>query len=502
VATASAKATEAKIPPIVLNEILPDPIGEDRDNEWIELFNPADVAQTLEGAVIELSNGARHLLASRSIPSKSFVVIAAAELPPLPNHGSTVHLLKREKNESGRMVEKELDRVQVPASPREDASYALSSEGEWLWTTSTTIANTNIITAPNLPPVAVIGAPKVAQQQSTILFDASDSFDPNGDALTYQWSFSDGSSATGVSVEKSFTQARSSSATLTVSDGAYADTARQTIKITGTDIEQTQTEKKDATSPPTAKKSTAIKSTTSSTTVSITGVVSAPPSAFAYKSLYLSDGELPIRLASKQSWKDYVPGDVVEIEGKTSNTTQGTVLRVSKPAQIKVIGHQNPPAPEAVTVSEALASDMGALVTISANVRDIRAKTWLVEDTDNELVVVPPAGLKQKPLEGDAVKLTGIMDRTSAGVRLYARFPSDVTLPPPDPARAARSVTIPRPERSNAPLMVFGVLLAAALAVLIVREPKPIPVAVQTINPEPIIGDDGGLRIPTSFQGE
>lgn len=52
----------------------------------------------------------------------------------------------------------------------------------------------------------------------TVVFDGADSFDPNGDALTYSWDFGDGTVASGVSVSNEYTAIGSYTAVLTVQD--------------------------------------------------------------------------------------------------------------------------------------------------------------------------------------------------------------------------------------------------------------------------------------------
>lgn len=67
----------------------------------------------------------------------------------------------------------------------------------------------------NKPPTAVVTATGSGE---TLAFDASGSTDPDGSIVTYQWSFSDGDSATGMQVTHTFPPDVEPSATLVVTD--------------------------------------------------------------------------------------------------------------------------------------------------------------------------------------------------------------------------------------------------------------------------------------------
>lgn len=86
----------------------------------------------------------------------------------------------------------------------------------------------------NQPPTARINGPYTGTAGTAIAFSAAGSSDPEGGSLTYQWSFGDGTTATGVSPAKAYTAAGTFIVTLTVTDdkGATA-TAATTATITG-----------------------------------------------------------------------------------------------------------------------------------------------------------------------------------------------------------------------------------------------------------------------------
>ncbi len=84
----------------------------------------------------------------------------------------------------------------------------------------------------NRAPVAVAqGAPLVVSRNSLVSFSAASSSDPDSDALTYYWSFGDGSGVGGVSAGKRYSQTGFYTVTLTVSDGQAIDTDQLVVEV-------------------------------------------------------------------------------------------------------------------------------------------------------------------------------------------------------------------------------------------------------------------------------
>ena len=71
---------------------------------------------------------------------------------------------------------------------------------------------------PNQSPIADAGPDKTAYVEDTLAFDASNSSDPEGDTLTFNWDFGDGGSASGKIVSHSYSSAGSYTAILTLTD--------------------------------------------------------------------------------------------------------------------------------------------------------------------------------------------------------------------------------------------------------------------------------------------
>ena len=88
------------------------------------------------------------------------------------------------------------------------------------------------VTAPNLSPTASFTAtPTSGDAALLVSFDASASSDPENDQLTYNWTFGDGSTGTGVTPTHTYTTGGVFTVTLTVSDGQTSDQATATITV-------------------------------------------------------------------------------------------------------------------------------------------------------------------------------------------------------------------------------------------------------------------------------
>ncbi len=77
---------------------------------------------------------------------------------------------------------------------------------------------TATITVPNQPPSAVIEGFLISKDAMSYRFDGSNSSDPDGEIVSYEWDLGDGNTATEDVVEHQYPETGSYSVTLTVTD--------------------------------------------------------------------------------------------------------------------------------------------------------------------------------------------------------------------------------------------------------------------------------------------
>lgn len=84
----------------------------------------------------------------------------------------------------------------------------------------------------NAPPAANAGENKVCCTDQGVEFDGSKSSDPDGDTLSYRWTFGDGGSAEGARVEHAYTKNGTYPVLLTVNDGSATSCSESSAGFT------------------------------------------------------------------------------------------------------------------------------------------------------------------------------------------------------------------------------------------------------------------------------
>ncbi len=169
---------------VVLNELFPNPPGEDLTDEYIELANIWTERVDLAGWRLRDDLGAEYVIAAAdgatAIEPNGFLTFPRARTGIALNNtgGETVRLLASGSERAASVAE-------YHGVAEEHVSWARTVDGRWAWTTQRTPNAVNAIAAVNRPPDAVVAAPDGAAPRAVVTFDASDSADPDRDPLTF-----------------------------------------------------------------------------------------------------------------------------------------------------------------------------------------------------------------------------------------------------------------------------------------------------------------------------
>ena len=196
---------------IKINEILPNALGADQGSlgkddkpfdqgkilnnellipelgEWIELKSFDNAINSLAGWKITNKSG-EYIIKENDFksvyawPNDFFILPRFITGLRLKNSGGDEIKLF---DPAGNLV----DSVKYSGTADENEAYMANKDGKWQWTITPTPCRENIYTKKNLPPHAyfeILGDWLVG---SKIIFDATESYDPEGEDLKYFWEF-------------------------------------------------------------------------------------------------------------------------------------------------------------------------------------------------------------------------------------------------------------------------------------------------------------------------
>ncbi|OGL59749.1 hypothetical protein A3H10_03025 [Candidatus Uhrbacteria bacterium RIFCSPLOWO2_12_FULL_46_10] len=199
-----------------LSELLPNPTGTDT-NEFIEVTNIGTAEVNIVGWRVADASGNDYTVRDNDFTNPIILPGAYISLSrtltgiALNNTGGETVRLFPPNNSSP------VHEVSYRDSAPEGASWA-STTDQWSWTTTPTPGTANILTIINRPPIISIDLPTDGLTNDKLLFSAEDSTDPDGDALTFQWTFGDGESAGGETVSHAYAKAGRYRVKLVVND--------------------------------------------------------------------------------------------------------------------------------------------------------------------------------------------------------------------------------------------------------------------------------------------
>ena len=129
---------------IVVNEIIPNPVGDDTAGEWIELYNSSSERVNLKSWIFQDSGSSLHTIQNDLyIESKSYLLVYRNISSLTLNNGGDKVKLYQPNNVL-------LSSTSYLDDGEEGWSWARSSTGKWSWTTKPTAGKVNIISLPKV----------------------------------------------------------------------------------------------------------------------------------------------------------------------------------------------------------------------------------------------------------------------------------------------------------------------------------------------------------------
>ncbi len=220
---------------IIISEILPNPLGNDEQKEFIELYNPKSSNVDLSGWQLEDESG-YHFVFPRGqiILSKGFLIFYRQETKlALNNNGDRLNLYQYNRKTA-------VDKIRYKIA-RENLSYnCLDKNRNQLgkianvpceWSEVITPGEINHIQIPNRAPLVDFSVSEFLFARRPIIFDSSDTVDLDEDILQYFWNFDDGFVSMLPQPEHTYAQAGTYQINLQVSDGQLQSSLNKTIVV-------------------------------------------------------------------------------------------------------------------------------------------------------------------------------------------------------------------------------------------------------------------------------
>ena len=485
--TDSRAPSRADMIGVEFSEVLPNPVGPDDalQGEFIELKNFATSTVDMSGWRIGYNEQTYRIASGTLVGAGQFVLLYRETTHIfLSNDKGTVNLLDAR--------DALIDRMKYEKA---EAGTSINRTGkdQWEWSMAPTPGAENHVVPPNHPPEPVMSIEGDFFSDNQLWFDASDSWDADGDALSFIWIFSDGGRTQGKWVSHIFDDTKTHRVTLIAID-THKRARSLTHQLKMNEIYDpnfventmdefvTSTQLKTSTS---AKKSVAKKSTSAASVrsvskskplkvvtvggasaldvgvhVSVQGTVVAMPGEFAAQTLYVAEaddmGSAVQVYMQKKLWPTLKRGDSVQVDGEIGKAYGAARIKIKTADDIEVIGHDAHVEPLRTVVAEVPTSMGAALVSVEGTIVDDFAGGFALADESGQILLglkrgtALPKGLVHI---GDTARVTGIAVPAKNGMQILPRDAHDIEITGRDALVAKASA-----RRGLTPLMWFGVI--------------------------------------------
>jgi len=363
---------------LIVNEALPDPAGNDGENEFTEIKNTSGQAIDLSGFYIDDAEGgssAYKIPDGTTIEANGYLVFYSRDTKiSLNNTGDNARLLFPDKTLLAEIV--------FGKSPKTDTSYARKTDESCAWTTEPTPGEEN-----NIVDVDAVSSPTPTPKSSETPSPTS-SAKPKAETASEKNTPKVLSSATAKYVQKNVKTITTTSLT------------KDAIEVKIEDLRQMLLGSR----------------------VKVHGTVSQSPGVFDQQLMYLAGSGMGVYLA-QGVFPELAVGETVVVTGVLAKPSKEFFIVVTGPEDIVKNGAGNIPIPHKINISEITEENIGWLVNIEGEIIQKEKDSLILKDRDKtmEILLAKEADAKV----GERVIVTGIVSTTGDNLRILA---SDVEL--------------------------------------------------------------------------
>jgi len=447
---------------IKINEVFPNPEGVDID-EWIELKSFEGEMFPLVGWKIKSELG-EYLIKEADF---KWPYIEANKFFLLPRLITGISL----KNSGGDKIQlidptgKIVSEIKYSGEVIEGLAYMLERANRsggsdtWQWTTSPTPLSENIYTKNNLMPKAYFEVSGEINLGKEILLDATESYDPENSNLIYEWHFNapvlfnNSTTTTFATTTPMVKIILDKTATikigLKVIDEEYGyDDQTQNIKPVKENVfwwdeevnESNGSNKSDIKIKVSGAKVVKVnleqvKNLALGTILETQGMVSVLPGTLGVNIFYVAGSGIQI-YCYKKDFPELKLGDEIKIIGELNSAYGELRIKIKDKNSLQILNSGPAPEPEKIGLGDLENADdnlVGSLLTVTGKITSVKSDYFYLDDETGEIKIVikPTTDISLKNLSlttGGQTQVTGILSKTTTGLRLLPRSKDDLII--------------------------------------------------------------------------